>query len=289
MKALDVKHIFIKELGDIYQKDEAESLFFLCLEHFCDIPRIQLSLEREFTVTKAETESLFKTLDVLKTERPIQYILGETEFFGLKFRVTEAVLIPRQETEELVDLIIKSAKTTSIKILDIGTGSGCIAVSLAKYLPNAKVYALDVSHEALEIAKSNAKLNNVDIHFVEGNILDESSWDLNFGELSFDIIVSNPPYVRYLEKEEIKPNVLNNEPHIALFVSDDNPLLFYNAITHFSKRFLKEHGTLYFEINQYLGKQTKQLLVESGFSEIELKKDINGNDRMLSCVKKIVV
>ena len=181
MKALDLKQIFHKELDVIYGKEEVASFFFLCLEQYCDVPRIQLSLEPEFSISKSKTEAFFNTLDDLKQQKPIQYIFGETEFFGLKFKVTEDVLIPRQETEELVGLILQDYKTVtsihldasgekSLKILDIGTGSGCIAISLAKHLPQSEVYALDVSHKALGIAKQNAEINNVKIHFIEANI-----------------------------------------------------------------------------------------------------------------------
>lgn len=289
MKALDLKHIFHKELDAIYGENEVESFFFLCTEHYLNVPRIQLTLEPEFTFTKPETNTFFNVLEELKQQKPIQYILGETEFYGLNFKVNEHVLIPRPETEELVDWIVKChserSEESQIKILDIGTGSGCIAISLAKNLPRAKVYALDVSEKALVVAKENAKLNNVDITFIEGDILNESGWDVIFNDLEFDVITSNPPYVRNLEKTEIKPNVLDNEPHLALFVEDKNPLQFYKAITKFAVENLKPKGQLFFEINQYLGDETKQLLIDSGLGEVELKKDLNGNDRMLKGIK----
>lgn len=293
MKALDLKQIFHKELDEIYGKDEVASFFYLCLEHYLDVPRIQLSLEPEFTLSKAEVEIFFNVLDGLKAQKPIQYILGDTEFFGIKFRVNENVLIPRQETEELVDLIVRchsERSEESLTILDIGTGSGCIAVSLAENLPNAKVFALDVSEQALEVAKVNAQLNNVDITFIKADILNEVNCNLIFNPevsgLEFDTIVSNPPYVRHLEKQEIQPNVLDNEPHLALFVEDTNPLIFYKAITEFAVDNLKPNGKLYFEINQYLGKETKQLLIDADFSEIELIKDLKTNDRILKGTKK---
>ncbi|WP_155087179.1 peptide chain release factor N(5)-glutamine methyltransferase [Winogradskyella ouciana] len=295
MKALDLKHIFHKELDVIYGKNEVESFFFLCTEHYLNIPRIQLTLEPEFTFTKSETGTFFKVLEDLKKQKPIQYILGETEFYSLKFKVNEHVLIPRPETEELVDWSVKChserSEESQIKILDIGTGSGCIAISLAKNLPRAKVYALDVSKEALAIARKNAEINKVDIEFIEADILklskDSSLWeDVALRQMGlFDTIVSNPPYVRNLEKAEIKPNVLDNEPHLALFVEDEKPLQFYKAITKFAVENLKPKGQLFFEINQYLGDETKQLLIDSGLGEVELKKDLNGNDRMLKGIK----
>ena len=289
MKALDLKDIFHKELDAIYGKDEVASFFFLCLGHYLDVARIQLQLEPEFTINKSETEQFFITLEALKQQKPIQYIFGKTEFYGLKFKVSEDVLIPRQETEELVNWIITchpEIDSKPTKILDIGTGSGCIPVSLAKNLPNAKVYALDVSKKALETAMHNARQNEVDITFIETDILNEATWDSEFKDLEFDIIVSNPPYVRNIEKAEIQPNVLDNEPHLALFVEDHNPLIFYKAITEFTVNNLKQNGQLYFEINQYLGNETKQLLVDANFDDLELRKDLSGNDRMLKGIKK---
>jgi release factor glutamine methyltransferase len=281
----ELQNIFHIELDAIYGKHEVDSFFYLCTEHYLNVPRIQLTLEPELAITKPETDTFFKVLEDLKQQKPIQYILGETEFYGLPFKVNENVLIPRPETEELVDLIIRSVTSSavekSIKTLDIGTGSGCIAISLAKNLPKAKVYALDVSSEALTMAKENAKVNKVDITFIEASILEASNWDLFFENTKFDVIVSNPPYVRELEKQEIQPNVLDNEPHLALFVKDDNPLIFYKAITDFAVKKLKPNGKLFFEINQYLGEETKQLLVDANFEAVELLKDLNGNDRML--------
>ncbi len=290
MKAKDLKHIFHKELDAIYGKNEVESFFFLCAEHYFDFARIQLALEPEFTFVKSEADTFFKVLEKLKKEIPIQYILGETEFYGLKFKVTENVLIPRPETEELVDWIIKChlerSQESQLKILDIGTGSGCIAVALAKHLPNAEVYALDVSKDALQMAKQNAELNKVNITFVEANILRPTYHSIFDTESNFDVIVSNPPYVRNLEKAEIKSNVIDNEPHLALFVEDDNPLVFYKSITDFAVDNLKQKGQLYFEINQYLGNETKRLLLDANFGRVELRKDLNGNDRMLKGIKK---
>ncbi|WP_439152729.1 peptide chain release factor N(5)-glutamine methyltransferase [Winogradskyella sp.] len=290
MKALDLKSIFHKELDAIYGKNEVDSFFFHCLEHYLDVPRFQLSLEPEYTLVKSETDTFFKALEDLKQQRPIQYIIGETEFYGLKFKVNEHVLIPRPETEELVDLIIKchsdKSEESHFTILDIGTGSGCIAVSLAKHLPKAKVYTLDVSKEALSIAQHNAKLNKVELTFIEADILDSDSYSAIDLEFKYDIIVSNPPYVRELEKKEIKPNVLDNEPHLALFVANDNPLLFYNAIIDFAMQYLVGDGYLYLEINQYLGEETKQLLMDADFKAVELLVDLNSNNRMLKGVKR---
>lgn len=195
--------------------------------------------------------------------------------------MNENTLIPRPETEELVEWIVaesRNSATGSLKILDIGTGSGCIAISLAKNLPNAEVFALDVSEKALAVAKKNADTNKVKVNFIQADILKIN--DLVELSTHFDIIVSNPPYVRHLEKAEIKPNVLEYEPHLALFVEDTDALLFYRKIAKLAKENLAEKGKLFFEINQYLGKETLQLLEKFGFNSTELKKDIYGNDRM---------
>ncbi len=293
MKAKDLKDIFHKELDTIYGEDEVASFFYLSIEHHLDVAKIQLQLEPEFTLSKPETDFFFEILEGLKQQKPIQYLLGETQFYGLQFKVNENVLIPRPETEELVDWIIKDLKSKiqnskAIKILDIGTGSGCVAISLAKHLPEAQVFAVDISESALEIAKENADSNGVEVKFIKADILESSLWeDVSLRQKgSFDIIVSNPPYVRELEKQEIKPNVLDNEPHLALFVENDNPLIFYKAITDFAVDKLKSDGSLYFEINQYLGQETKQRLVDAEFKAVELRKDLNGNDRMLKGTKK---
>lgn len=217
-------------------------------------------------------------------EIPIQYLLGKTSFYGLDFEVNENVLIPRPETEELVDWILESQKSKAesrkLKILDIGTGSGCIAVSLAKNLSDAKVFAIDVSEKALATAKKNAEINAVEITFISQNILETQ----DLGQ-KFDIIVSNPPYVRHLEKEEIKKNVLDNEPHLALFVEDNDALIFYRKIAELAQKNLSSSGQLYFEINQYLGKEMIELLETMNFKNVELRKDIYGNDRMTRSTK----
>ncbi|MDB4752237.1 peptide chain release factor N(5)-glutamine methyltransferase [Winogradskyella sp.] len=289
MKALDLKDIFHQKLDAIYGKNEVESIFFLSLKHYLNIPRFQLALDPELTLTQDETNLFFKILEALKQQKPIQYILGETEFFGLKFLVNEHVLIPRQETEELVDWIIRdNSKNNEIalNILDMGTGSGCIAIALAKNLSNSNVYALDISNEALKVARDNAKINEVEIQFIQTDVLSNSNDNHKLENSIFDIIVSNPPYVRISEKGEMKPNVLDNEPHLALFVDDDDPLKFYKAIMKFANQKLKNGGQLYFEINQYLGEETKQLLIDANYDKIELLEDLSSNLRMLKGIKK---
>ena len=286
MQLKEIRNIFHKELDGLYALEEINSFFYLLIEHHLGLERFILALKPDITITKTEEQPLFEALSELKKFKPIQYVIGETSFMELDFALTPDVLIPRPETEELVRWIIEDIKAFSgsktvgkIKILDIGTGSGCIAIALAKNLPQAEVYALDVSESALEMARTNAIKNNVTIQFLHLSILNRP--ELND---KFDIIVSNPPYVREQEKVGMHSNVLDNEPGLALFVKDDNPLIFYKEIALFAKKHLNESGALYLEINQYLAKETEQLLKEHNFSEIELRKDMFDNYRMIKTV-----
>ncbi|MCK0191841.1 peptide chain release factor N(5)-glutamine methyltransferase [Arenibacter sp. F20364] len=276
----EIKNIYHLELDPLFPKEEVDSFFYLVIDHYLGLERFVLAMQPNLVVSKDDEDPLFYALSQLKQEQPIQHILGKAHFCELEFYVDENVLIPRPETEELVywilDEVQKRDSSDEVKILDIGTGSGCIAVSLAKNLPYTKVYALDVSKKAIQIAERNAEENEVDISFIEADILLMESF-----KGKFDIIVSNPPYVRELEKLEMKNNVVGHEPGLALFVSDQDPLVFYKKITHFALGHLEKNGVLFFEINQYLGKETKQLLEEENFLEIELRKDMFGNDRML--------
>ena len=270
MRLKEIQNIFHKELDAIYDKNEIDSFFFMLTMHYYKVSRIELAVDINLAIVNQN--KILEALDYLKQEQPIQYVIGETEFYGLPFTVNKNVLIPRPETEELVEWIISKQQKVNNKqlnILDIGTGSGCIAISLAKNLPSAKVYALDVSKEALQVAKHNAILNEVRVEFLNDDILNFNK--SIFENLEFDIVVSNPPYVREQEKALMKTNVLNNEPHLALFVKDNNPLQFYEAITTFSVVNLKKGGMLFFEINEYLGDDMIHLLSSNGFSEIELK------------------
>ncbi|MFH6968459.1 peptide chain release factor N(5)-glutamine methyltransferase [Flavobacterium sp. FlaQc-28] len=280
MKIKQYRTQFIKELSPFYDAYEAESFFYLILEDKHKLRQIDLALNHDLTFSEADFIVWNSILEELKKEVPIQYLLGKTHFYGLEFEVNENVLIPRPETEELVEWVINENKAIDkkkkIKILDIGTGSGCIAISLAKNLPNAEVYAIDVSKKALETAKRNAISNKVEIIFMLKNVL-----ELEILKSNYDIIVSNPPYVRNLEKEEIKKNVLDYEPHLALFVEDNDALIFYRKIADLAKKNLLENGQLYFEINQYLGKEMADLLEEMNFKSIELRKDIYDNNRMI--------
>ncbi|ULC60628.1 peptide chain release factor N(5)-glutamine methyltransferase [Flaviramulus sp. BrNp1-15] len=277
----DIKNIFHQELDSLYIKEEVDSFFYMLIDSYYNISRIQLAIHSDLKI--GDSEKILKALKLLNQQKPIQYILGETEFFGLPFKVNEHVLIPRPETEELVEWILNDQAVKpkdKLSVLDIGTGSGCIAISLAKNLPNTKVYALDVSAEALHIAKQNAKLNEVDIEFIEASILEQPIIDEEF-----DIIVSNPPYVRKQEKQEMKANVIDNEPHSALFVENENPLKFYKAITEFALNNLTTEGALYFEINEYLGNKMIELLADNDFKNIKLKQDIFKKDRMIKGIK----
>jgi len=280
----NLKTYFNTTLLGYYPATEIDSFFYMLAEAVLGMKRIDVSLELNASIEAATYNHFQEAAERLQSYEPIQYILGDTEFYGLLFKVNSSVLIPRPETEELVSWIIEENKTKEgISILDIGTGSGCIAITLAKHLPKAKVFALDVSRSALEVAKKNAVLNAVDVHFIEADILklnaenkNQKPWDLGF-----DVVVSNPPYVRELEKELMTANVLKHEPHLALFVSDDDALIFYRKITQFSKQRLNAKGQLFFEINEYLGKETKLLMENEGFKAITLEQDVFDKDRMI--------
>jgi len=281
----EIQNRFHNELDELYGENEVDSFFYWLLEHYFQMNRLSLALKPQLTLTEAEGQPLFEALKRLKQYEPIQYIIGQTEFFGLMFKVNQNTLIPRPETEELVQWIIQYGSRLSpksqLKILDIGTGTGCIAIALAKHMPHAKVFAVDISNEALKMAKYNANLNNVEVEFMQMDVLDENNWhDIFDVETKFDIIVSNPPYVRQQEKHQMKNNVLDYEPDLALFVEDHNPLVFYKAITCLSVDKLNPRGQLFFEINQYLGAEMKQMIKAFPFNNIELRKDIFGNDRM---------
>ena len=277
----DIRKYYCDQLCSIYDKEEASAMILILFDHYFKIDRVKMALEPNLRLSESEMLTFhFAVKDLLKN-KPLQYIIGETEFCDLKFKVNENVLIPRPETSELVHLIVNRQQSTDnsqLTILDIGTGSGCIAISLAKQLPQSQVHALDISEKALCVAKENANINNVDITFIHDDILSLR----NKIETKFDIIVSNPPYVRDLEKAEMRDNILNWEPHNALFVSDDDPLIFYRNILEFAKTHLKENGEVWFEINEYLGKETKDLCYEMGFSNVNIYKDFREKERFLS-------
>jgi release factor glutamine methyltransferase len=283
---------FKESLSAIYQEDECQALFLVTLQHLLNFSRANYLLKKEFEITDEQVTKFLAILKELQTGKPIQYILGQAHFYGLTFKVDESVLIPRPETEELVEWIIsvcssqfsvdnsllQTPNSQLPTILDIGTGSGCIAIALKKNLPNKKVYALDIAEDALEIAKQNAILNSVEVEFIKDDILNTQISNL---KSQISVIVSNPPYIKEDEKPAMHQNVLANEPHRALFVSNENPLIFYEAIAEFALKNLASNGLLFFEINEYLGEQTVSLLNNKGFKDIELRKDMHGKDRMI--------
>ena len=286
MNIREFRDYFKITLKKLYPTSEIDTFLFLLLEEYLNFKRIDIVLKSNFNISSEVLTLLKSSTKLLQQEIPIQYIIGKTEFYGFPFILNEHVLIPRPETEELVTFILDKVsklesyhtikKENTIKILDIGTGSGCIPIALKKSLPLAEISALEKSNKALRIAKKNTHLNKVDINLIQQDIL--KTTQLNN---TYDIIVSNPPYVRESEKKEIKNNVLNNEPHMALFVEDNNPLIFFDKIAELAKNHLTKNGLLFFEINQYLGKETVDLIRLKGFNTIELKKDIFGHDRVI--------
>ena len=277
----DIRKYYCELLCSLYEKDEANAMILILFKYYFNIDRVRMVLEPDLRLSESEMLKIhFAVKDLLKN-KPIQYVTGETEFCDLKFKVNENVLIPRPETAEMISKIVNSQQSTvnnHCSIIDIGTGSGCIAISLAKMISNSNVYALDISEEALKIAKENAFNNNVNVSFIHDDILNLK----NNIETKFDIIVSNPPYVRELEKAEMHNNVLGWEPHNALFVSDNDPLIFYRNILEFAKTHLKDNGEVWFEINEYLGKEMSDLCHELGFSNVKIHKDFRDRDRVMS-------
>ncbi len=274
MTLQDFKLKMISELSSIYERDELNSIFNLLSEDYLKTPRSKILLSDHIDLDD-EKETLFiNALDKLKTHEPIQYVLGKTTFMDLEFKLNGSVLIPRPETEELVRLMLKE-DLNGKEILDIGTGSGCIAISLAKKLRNAKVTAIDISCDALEVARENAKLNNVDIEFINSDIFEYKS------KKKYDIIVSNPPYVIKSEKLLMKQNVLKHEPHIALFVDDSEPLKYYESIINLSSENLNPKGLIFFEINENYKHQLNKLAQNYEYNIIEFKLDIHNKNRFL--------
>ena len=293
LKMLSSKSLFnqlLLEITSVYEENEAKSIIYLLLEHYLNLSKTDIFLDRN-TPQSIDFQDIIKRI---KSQEPIQYIIGETEFYGRKFKITPDTLIPRPETEELVQLVISkqlsvNSKRTAdkkidysykLKILDIGTGSGCIAISLACELPDAQVFAYDISEEALKIAKENAVKNNANIIFEKVNILEP----FTVHHSPFTVIISNPPYVMNSEKIEMERNVLEYEPHLALFVEDNDPLIFYRKIAEFAAKNLIDKGLCIVEINQAFGLETAELFWNQGFSEVEVLKDMFGKDRMVKAV-----
>ena len=280
MKVKDITHFFLEQLSEKYSEKEIRSFVFYSVQYLLGFSRADIVLRKDEEISNENQSLFFDIIKKLKLDFPIQYIFGTTEFYGLPFNVNNDVLIPRPETEELVDWIIKNNKNKNAAILDIGTGSGCIAISLKKHFPESSVYAVDISVKALNIAKQNTLLHKVIINFSRLDILNYID---NNEFPQFDIIVSNPPYVTESEKKQMKNNVLKYELHEALFVPDNNPFLFYEAIAEFSLKHLVKNGRLYFEINENLSAELSEMLINKSFCNVIVKKDIHGKDRMLRC------
>jgi release factor glutamine methyltransferase len=278
---------YLEKLQTIYNLEEAKAIANNVFEEVMLVKPHQIKI-LNIDLSEEEETNLMDILERLLTHEPIQYILGSAWFYGNKFSVTPDVLIPRSETEELVDLVIEKIKenykneNANFQLIDIGTGSGCIAISLKLALPQWQVFGLDKSKNALAIAKQNAKSLNADVHFIEDDILNIQQQET---KQFFDVIVSNPPYILEQEQLTMSSNVLNFEPPEALFVADHSPLIFYEAIANYAMQYLKIDGFLFFEINQVFGAETLKMLADKGFLEIALLKDINQNDRMISCRK----
>lgn len=285
---VNLKQYYLNELINYYDKNEAEQLLTILIENFFGVSRIQLKMEPEIRLSESEILKLHMAVKELKNYKPVQYIVGVVEFHDLKFKVNPDVLIPRPETEELVQIITNIEKNNALTILDVGTGSGCIAISLAKLINKATVHASDISKSAISIAQNNASRNNLEVQFHHHDILNanQAICDKRGNPIKFDIIVSNPPYVTLSDKKQMQPNVINNEPHNALFVSDEMPLIYYDAILRFAKKQLSPNGRIYFEINESLGKEMFTLLKDNNFTNIELNKDLSDKDRFVWGVKK---
>lgn len=269
-----------ESLKDLYLSTEISSFTRLIMEHVCGLSLHKLLLGIDTELSETEKCRIREIVGRLQQHEPIQYILGETNFYGLTFKVNPSVLIPRPETEELVERIITEYNEKAINVLDIGTGSGCIAIALARHLKQATVAALDISPEALEVARQNAVCNQVSVSFQEIDILSVSQTTSFLSDRKFNCIVSNPPYVMNKEKQAMEQNVLAYEPHLALFVPDEDPLLFYHTIARFGQAALLAGGHLYFEINAQCGQQTVDMLQQEGYNNIELIRDLSGNDRI---------
>lgn len=268
-----------KELDGIYSREEIESLTFLILEKLKGYSRTQFLLAPDDDITSKDQLEIDRIVARLKLHEPIQYIFGETEFYGLKIRTTPGTLIPRPETEELVQWIVAENKATKPAIFDIGTGTGCIAIALRKNIPGSTVLACDISPVCIETANQNAILNDAQISVLKFDILNPDP-AVDFPEL--DVIASNPPYVRQSEKKLMQKNVLDYEPELALFVEDRDPLIFYRRIAEFAQMYLADGGRIYFEINEAFGKECSEMLHRKGFSDVRIKKDLQQKDRMIA-------
>ena len=275
----DIENLFIKKLQDVYPEDEIRAIYSIIIEDIAGITPSKYIVQKNVEID-IDIHQIQRIIAELQSGKPIQHILGKADFYGNQFVVNQYTLIPRPETEELVHLILNDHKNIKdLKIIDIGTGSGCIPITLNQKFNSPIVSAVDISKEALAIAQLNNTRLNQTVNFICADIFE---WEYIFSEpQQFDIIVSNPPYITHEEKADMHINVLQYEPHSALFVEDTAPLIFYDHIADFAKKHLTSNGTLYFEINQYLSKETADLIAKKGFKSVEIIKDINGADRMI--------
>lgn len=280
----NLKQKFEKEISTIYENREAEQMFFLLLEAYWGISKMDFILKKQERVCLQIVEKVNNTIQLIQTNQPIQHILGYGYFFERKFFVSKDVLIPRQETELLIDIILKEKKSETSRVLDIGTGTGCIPITLKLENRLFRVSSIDVSKKARSIAKRNAKQLDAKVNFELLDILNEEEWHA-IPDQSFDIIVSNPPYVLESEKALMQKNVLDFEPELALFVSNENPLIFYKSIINFANQKLVKGGCLYFEINETYGKEVCELLNSNQFIDVNLYQDFQEKDRFVRGVK----
>jgi|LGOV01.1.fsa_nt_gb release factor glutamine methyltransferase len=281
MKIQDIKNEFLSRFENTStSKEELLSQFWMLSEAIFEVGRLEIALNPIFSPDSDKIEIFNTYCQRLKNNEPIQYILGHAYFYGENYIVDENVLIPRPETEELVEWILQDYNNKKINLLDIATGSGCIAISIKKDKSQSNIEAIDISEKALEIARKNNELVDNKVHFHKADALNLHA-DKNFNDKKWDVIISNPPYVKELEKQEMKQNVLDYEPHLALFVDDNDPLIFYREIMKYASTTLVNDGNLYFEINQNLKSEMEELALSLGFKNIEFRKDFRGNNRMM--------
>jgi release factor glutamine methyltransferase len=275
----DIQKYFESKLQNIFDVSTIQTYFYWCTEFFLQLKKIDVKLNPNFLLSESEILKFHYAAKKLAQNTPIQYVVGKTSFYHQEFLVNEHVLIPRPETEELVDWVVKDQPKGII--LDIGTGSGCIAISLAKFLPKCKVYALDVSTKAMEVAKQNANYCKVDIEFINLDIL-QAKINASIPQ-KLDVIISNPPYIPQKDKSFMQANVLEHEPHLALFVTDDNPFIFYQKIIREASECLNINGILYLEIHEDYVEEIKEIAINNHFKNVEIRKDLQGKNRMLKC------
>lgn len=273
---LSLKSYFFEKLSSIYEKRELETIFFITLEHYLKINKINYINNPHQKISESQILQFVNLHKELANEKPLAQILGEWEFYGLTFKINKNVLIPRPETEELVNLIIKEYKSKNPSIIDFGTGSGCIPISIKKHLPNSRVSATDISKEALDLAQKNAKLNNAEVDFIHHDIFTPI-------DIKVDVIVSNPPYIHADEKNNMKRNVLEYEPHLALFTPTNDSLVFYKRIAEIGKEILNQNGEVFVEINEALGKETSSVFEKYNYKDVSIIKDLQGKDRIVRC------